>query len=86
MILYAIPTPLGGAAVDALPPAAIAAIRSLKDFAVENAKSARAFLGALGMPVRELNIFEIEADSLKHFSDKTRPVRIWRLHGRRWAD
>jgi 16S rRNA (cytidine1402-2'-O)-methyltransferase len=28
----------------------------VKDFAVENAKSARAFLGALGMPVRELNI------------------------------
>ena len=65
MILYAIPTPLGGAAIDALPPAAIATIRSLRDFAVENTKSARAFLGALGMPVRELNIFEIEADSLK---------------------
>ena len=29
---------------------------SLKDFVVENAKSARAFLGALGMPVRELSI------------------------------
>ena len=60
MILYAIPTPLGGAAVDALPPAALQTIRTLKDFAVENAKSARAFLGGLGMPVRELNVFELE--------------------------
>jgi 16S rRNA (cytidine1402-2'-O)-methyltransferase len=31
-------------------------IRSLGDFVVENAKSARAFLGALDMPVRELSI------------------------------
>jgi 16S rRNA (cytidine1402-2'-O)-methyltransferase len=65
LILYAIPTPLGGAAVDALPPGAIQTVRSLRDFVVEDAKSARAFLGALGMPVRELNIFEIEADALK---------------------
>ena len=57
--------PLGGAAIDALPPGAIQTVRSLRDFVVEDAKSARAFLGALGMPVRELNIFEIEADSLK---------------------
>ena len=65
MILYAIPTPLGAAAAAALPPGAIQTVRSLRDFVVEDAKSARAFLGALGMPVRELNIFEIEADSLK---------------------
>jgi len=32
----------------------------LRDFVVENAKSARAFLGALGMPVRELNITVID--------------------------
>jgi 16S rRNA (cytidine1402-2'-O)-methyltransferase len=63
LILYAIPAPLGGSAEDALPAAAIARIRSLKDFAVENAKSARAFLGALGMPVRELNIREIGKDA-----------------------
>lgn len=56
MILYAIPTPLGGAPAEALPAAALATIRTLKDFAVEDAKSARAFLGALGMPVRELSI------------------------------
>ena len=56
MILYCIPTPLGGAPREALPAPAITVIRSLGDFVVENAKSARAFLGALDMPVRELNI------------------------------
>ena len=60
MILYAIPTPLGGTPEQALPAPALTAIRSLKDFAVENAKSARAFLGALGMPVRELSLKTIE--------------------------
>jgi 16S rRNA (cytidine1402-2'-O)-methyltransferase len=60
LILYAIPTPLGGAPAEALPAAALATIRMLKDFAVEDAKSARAFLGALGMPVRELNIRSVD--------------------------
>ena len=41
---------------DALPHASLQTVRSLSDFVVENAKSARAFLGAIGMPVRELNI------------------------------
>jgi 16S rRNA (cytidine1402-2'-O)-methyltransferase len=59
LTLYAIPAPLGGRAVDALPAATIEKIRSLKDFAAENAKSARAFLGELGMPVRELRIVEV---------------------------
>jgi 16S rRNA (cytidine1402-2'-O)-methyltransferase len=62
--LYAIPTPLGGSPRDALPPAAIEKIRTLKHFVVENAKSARAFLGALGMPVRELVIEEIGENRL----------------------
>lgn len=56
MIFYCIPTPLGGAPREALPAPAITVIRSLGDFIVENAKSARAFLGALDMPVRELSI------------------------------
>jgi 16S rRNA (cytidine1402-2'-O)-methyltransferase len=59
LILYAIPTPLGGSPQDALPAPAIETIRTIRDFAVENAKSARAFLGALRMPVRELSIKEI---------------------------
>jgi 16S rRNA (cytidine1402-2'-O)-methyltransferase len=57
--LYAIPTPLGGSPQDALPAPAIEQIKRLKHFVVENAKSARAFLGALGMPVRDLVIEEI---------------------------
>jgi 16S rRNA (cytidine1402-2'-O)-methyltransferase len=56
LILYAIPTPLGGSPEEALPAPAIQKIRTIQDFVVENAKSARAFLGALGMAVRELNI------------------------------
>jgi len=62
LILYAIPTPIGGAAQDALPAPALATIRSLRDFVVENAKSARAFLGALDMPVRELRIVAIDEE------------------------
>ena len=62
MILYAIPAPLGGPAAEALAPAALKIVASLKDFVVENAKSARALLGELGMPVRELNIQEIGED------------------------
>jgi 16S rRNA (cytidine1402-2'-O)-methyltransferase len=66
LILYCIPTPLGGAPREALPAPAITVIRSIGDFVVENAKSARAFLGALDMPVRELSIKVIgeERDAL----------------------
>jgi 16S rRNA (cytidine1402-2'-O)-methyltransferase len=56
LILYAIPTPLGSSPEESLPAAALRTIRGINDFVVENAKSARAFLGALGMPVRELSI------------------------------
>lgn len=62
-VLYAIPTPLGGSPSDALPAPAIERIKGIKDFAVENAKSARAFLGAIGMPVRELKIKVMGEDS-----------------------
>jgi 16S rRNA (cytidine1402-2'-O)-methyltransferase len=65
LILYAIPTPLGGPPDEALPQSALAIVRSLGDFAVENAKSARAFLGALGMPVRELNLQVLNGDSTR---------------------
>jgi 16S rRNA (cytidine1402-2'-O)-methyltransferase len=70
LILYLIPTPLGGSAADALTPSALQTIRKLQDFAVENAKTARAFLGEIGMPVRELNIFEIDKES-----DPLKPLR-----------
>ena len=64
MILYAIPTPLGGAPADALPANALRIVQSLNDFAVENAKSARAFLSSVGMPrpLREVNIVTIGED------------------------
>jgi 16S rRNA (cytidine1402-2'-O)-methyltransferase len=72
LILYCIPTPLGGAPREALPAPAITTIRSLGDFVVENAKSARAFLSALDMPVRELNIKVIgeERDPLAPLREK----------------
>ena len=72
MILYCIPTPLGGAPREALPGPTITTIRSLGDFVVENAKSARAFLGALDMPVRELSIKVIgeERDPLAPLREK----------------
>ncbi|HTQ78298.1 MAG TPA: SAM-dependent methyltransferase [Burkholderiales bacterium] len=65
--LYAIPSPLGGKAADALPAPALAAIRGLRAFAVENAKSARAFLADVGMPcpLQELGILDLQADSSK---------------------
>jgi len=77
LILYAIPTPLGGAPQDALPSSVLETVRTLKDFAVENAKSARAFLGAVGMPVRELHIEEIRDD----FASLLKPLREGRALG-----
>ncbi len=72
MILYAIPAPLGGSPEAVLSSSSITTIRSLRDFVVEDAKSARAFLGALGMPVRSLNIRVIgeEHDPLAPLRDK----------------
>jgi 16S rRNA (cytidine1402-2'-O)-methyltransferase len=63
--LYLVPAPLGGPAAEVLPTAALDTVRTLRDFAVENAKSARAFLGTLGMPcaIRELSIQEITGDA-----------------------
>ena len=76
MILYAIPTPLGGSPAEALPAPAIETIKRLTDFAVENAKTARAFLGALGMPVRELNI-----QVIGEHDDLLAPLRAKRSSG-----
>lgn len=62
-ILYAIPTPLGGAAADALPASALATVRTLRRFAVENAKSARAFLKDAGSDPKEMQIHELNEKS-----------------------
>jgi len=58
-ILYAIPTPLGASPEQSLPVSALLTVRSLRDFAVENAKSARAFLGAAGCDPKLASIREI---------------------------
>jgi 16S rRNA (cytidine1402-2'-O)-methyltransferase len=76
LILYCIPTPLGGTPREALPAPAITAIRSLGDFVVENAKTARAFLGALDMPVRELSLKVIGEEP-----DPLAPLRAKRALG-----
>jgi 16S rRNA (cytidine1402-2'-O)-methyltransferase len=67
-ILYAVPTPLGGPAAEALPASALITVRSLRDFVVENARTARAFLKEVGMPcaIQELDISILETDVLKH--------------------
>lgn len=63
-ILYAIPTPLGGAAADCLPAPALTTVRTLRHFVVENAKTARAFLNDIGMPcpLQELSMSTVGAD------------------------
>lgn len=71
MILYAIPTPLGSSPEASLPAPALETIRSVNDFVVENAKSARAFLGALGMAVRELKITQLQGQG----SELLQPLR-----------
>jgi len=80
LILYAIPTPLGGAPDEVLPKPALDRVRSLTDFVVENAKSARAFLSAVGMPVpiRAINIreFEDEVASLLQPLREGRPLGV----------
>jgi len=77
LILYAIPAALGGPPADALPDSSIRIVRSLRDFAVENAKSARGFLGGLGLAVRDLNIVVIDSDVLSLL----RPLREGRSLG-----
>jgi 16S rRNA (cytidine1402-2'-O)-methyltransferase len=61
LILYVIATPLAGGAADALPAAALGIVRSLRDFAVENAKSARAFLKQAGVDPKQVSIQALEA-------------------------
>ena len=61
-ILYAIPAPLGGAALEALPASAIEKVRTIRDFVAENPKRARAFLSALKMPcpIAEISIERLD--------------------------
>lgn len=61
-VLYAIPTPLGASPESSLPVPALLTVRALRDFAVENAKSARAFLSAAGCDPKLASIAEIGDD------------------------
>jgi 16S rRNA (cytidine1402-2'-O)-methyltransferase len=63
--LYLIPTTLGGAPAQVLPAGVVELVRGLRDFAAENAKSARAFLASLPMPcpIRELRIVSLGEDA-----------------------
>lgn len=58
-ILYTIPTPLGASPEDSLPASVLLTVRALRDFAVENAKSARAFLAAAGCDPKRASIREL---------------------------
>jgi len=64
-VLYVIPAPLGGPAPDALPGAAVGIVAGLRDFVVENPRTARAFLSALGHPVplRQLRLERLDEHS-----------------------
>jgi 16S rRNA (cytidine1402-2'-O)-methyltransferase len=66
--LYAIPTPLGNSAAEALPQSVLETVRTLQYFVVENAKSARAFLKEVGMPcaIQDLEISVLETDFRKY--------------------
>ena len=77
-ILYAIPTPLGGTAADALPASALKTVQSLRHFVVENAKSARAFLKDVGMPcpLQELEVSVLESDVVKHIKQLQKDISI----------
>lgn len=72
--LFLIPVPLGPTApADSLPPPVLSAIRPLKHFVVEQAKTARAFLKAAGTdaPLQELLLEEL--------NEHTRPEALDRL-------
>src|SRR6185503_11931330 len=71
-ILYAIPTPLGGSAADALPQSVLKTVRTLQYFVVENAKSARAFLKDAGSDPKAMHIEELTDES--NLQDLMKPL------------
>ena len=84
MILYAIPTPLGGAPGDALPASALEKVRTLESFVVENQKSARAFLSAAKMPrpLQELSLATLDEHTAPNeISSLLKPLREGRSLG-----
>jgi 16S rRNA (cytidine1402-2'-O)-methyltransferase len=67
-VLHALPVSLGGSPDAALPAPVLETMRGLNDWVVENAKSARGFLSAIGMPrpVRELSIEVLDEHTPVH--------------------
>jgi 16S rRNA (cytidine1402-2'-O)-methyltransferase len=82
LILYAIPTPLGGRAADALPVSVLGIIKTLGNFVAENPKAARAFLGEVGMPVamQDISITTLDKDT-KDIEGLLQPLRDGKLLG-----
>lgn len=69
--LYLIPVPLGpGKSEAVLPPPVLARIRTLRHFVVEHAKSARAFLKDVDMPV------PLQALGIRELNEHTRPAEV----------
>ena len=84
MILYAIPTPLGGAPGDALPVSVLERVRTLESFVVENEKSARAFLSAVKMPrpLQELSLATLDEHTAPNeIASLLKPLREGRSLG-----
>jgi 16S rRNA (cytidine1402-2'-O)-methyltransferase len=84
LILYAIPTPLGGKPQDALPASALRTIAGIEHFVAENAKSARAFLSGVGMqrPLQDIAISVLdEHTAAKDISALLQPLRDGRSLG-----
>jgi 16S rRNA (cytidine1402-2'-O)-methyltransferase len=78
-ILYAIPTPLGGPAAEALPASELVIVRSLRDFVVENPKTARAFLKSAGSDPKEVQILELNEKTAMR--ELLQPIRDGRSLG-----
>ncbi len=82
MILYTIPTPLGGTPQDALPVAALETVRGLAHFVAENPRTARAFLSAVGMPcaLRDIAITTLD-EHTREIAALLQPLRDGRPLG-----
>jgi 16S rRNA (cytidine1402-2'-O)-methyltransferase len=78
LTLYAIPTPLGGRPEDALPASALHTIAGIEHFVAENAKTARAFLSAVGMrrPIQDIAISVLDQHTAtKDIASLLQPLR-----------
>jgi len=82
LILYAIPTPLGGTPQEALPVPSLEIIRTIRNFVAENPKTARAFLASVGMPlaIQDISITTLD-EHTKDIDPLLKPLRDGELLG-----